>query len=217
MKILRYFSLTFVFSALLIASCTNSESTNPTIEPPTEEQIDTISLADEKPADTTEIKEDVNPVKNTSTKQVNVKKVTAEKQAKESSENQVEVKKETVKKTETLKTDTYNFIIANTGKQVADDFKGDLMTSAAEEVYIEKKGKCGNEDCGKKIILVNMNQNKMIETTVQINWKENDKKFSKKRSYKLRESQKLEIGCSSKCNENKTTIKWQIIGAVYSD
>ena len=205
MKIINHFSLTFILSALLITSCINVETTDSTLDTPIEEQIDTIPMEDDKAE------------KANSTNQVNANSETKSKPVKETSENPDPLKKETVKKNQPVKTKTYNFIVADAGKQVADDFKGDLMTDAATEVYIEKKGKCGNEDCGKKINLVNMNEYKSIEVAVQISWKENDKKIIKKRSYNLNSSQKLEIGCSSKCTENKTTIKWQIIGAVYSD
>lgn len=217
MRILKIFYSLFIVYALIFSSCSSSETNETTTESLTEEQVDTITSADEEPVKIDEENVDDKPVENKTGNQDKAKKKTAQKTAEEPSKNQDQVKTETIKKSEPVKTTNYNFIIANEGKQVADDFKGDLMTSAAEEVYIEKKGKCGFEDCGKKIILVNMNQNKMIKTTVQINWKENDKKNSKKRSYILKESQKLEIGCSSKCDENNTTIKWQIIGALYSD
>ena len=205
MKIINHFSLTFILSALLITSCINVETTDSTLDTPIEEQIDTIPMEDDKAE------------KANSTNQVNANSETTNKPVEETSENPDPVKKETVKKTQPVKTKTYNFIVAGAGKQVADDFKGDLMTNAATEIYIEKKGSCGNEDCGKKITLVNMNEYKSIEVAVQISWKENDKKIIKKRSYNLKSSQKLEIGCSSMCDTEKTKIKWSIIGAVYSD
>jgi len=217
MKNLNYFSLTFIFSALLITSCTNTETNDSTLDTPIEEQIDTIPMEDDKQTIIMEDKNDDKAGKANSTNQVNANSETTNKPVKESSENPDPVKKETVKKPQPVKTKTYNFIVAGAGKQVEDDFKGDLMTDAATEVYIEKKGKCGNEDCGKKINLVNMNEYKSIEVAVQISWKENDKKIIKKRSYNLKSSQKLEIGCSSNCDAGETTIKWSIIGATYSN
>lgn len=134
-----------------------------------------------------------------------------------SSEKTAQTKKETTKKTEPNKVNNYRFINADKGVPVSDDFKGDLMTTAAAEVSLEKKDKCGNNDCGKKIILVNMNPDKSIEVSVEIIWKENEIKIKKKRSYKLKESQKLAVGCSSMCDTEMTKIKWNIIGAVYSN
>ena len=224
MKTLNLFSSAMVFLVFLFIGCSNSETGKTTTESTTEEQIDTLQSADEKAAKIDREKDDEKPVKKETKNQVIVRKKTTENSVQKPSENPDNISKETTKIDSELteepkpkKADNYSFIIANEGKQVADDFKGDLMTTATEEVYIEKKGKCGNEDCGKKIILVNMNQDKSIEITIRINWKENDKKISKKRSYKLNESQKLEIGCSSKCDENKTPVKWQIIGAIYAE
>lgn len=217
MKPLNIFYTTIIFLILLFSSCSNSDTSEATTEKANEEQMDTIPQTNEVPTKIEEEQVDEKQVAKPAEEQVNIKKNTTQKPVEAPSENQDQVKKKTVAKTAPVKTDTYNFIITDVGKQVPDDFKGDLMTSAAEEVYIEKKGKCGSEDCGKKIILVNMNQDKSIEITVGINWKENDEKINKKRSYRLKESQKLEIGCSSKCDENNTTIKWQIIGAFYAN
>jgi len=216
MKILKIIYSLFIVSALIFSSCSSSETNNTSTESSTEGQVDTIPFTDEEPVKVDEENVDDKPVENKTGNQVKAKKKTTKKTVEESSENQDQVKIETVKKSEPAKTTTYDFIVANEGKQIADDFKGDLMTSAAEEVYIEKKGKCNNEDCGKKIILVNMNQKKSIDVAVQISWKENDNKISKKRSYNLKSSQKLEIGCSSKCDVDNFTIKWNIIGATYS-
>jgi len=196
MKILRFFSLTTI-SVLIITGCTNTETSDSTLGAPIEEQIDTIPMED---------KNDEKANKSTSTNQVNADNETSNKP----------IKKETVNKPQPVKTKTYSFIVADAGKQVADDFKGDLMTTAATEVYIEKKGKCGFGDCGKEIVIVNANPDKSIEATVQISWKENDGKVIKKRRYILKGNQKMEIGCSSMCDTEGTKIKWSIIGAVYN-
>ena len=227
MKILNIFSLTFIFLLLLTLGCSNSETSDTTTDSTeeqidtttdsTEEQIDTLQSKDEKAVKADQEKHDEKSVNKETKNTVVVQKKTTEKPVQKPSESPEKVDKETKEESNPKKEDNYNFIITNEGKQVADNFKGDLMTFAAEEVYIEKKGKCGNEDCGKKIILVNMNQEKSIEIIIGINWKENDTKISKKRSYRLKESQKLEIGCSSMCNENKTAVKWQIIGAIYAN
>lgn len=216
MKFFKIFYSLFIVSALIFSSCSGSETNDTSTESSTEGQVDTIPFTDDEPAKIDEENVDDKPVENKTGNQVKTKKKTTKKTVENPSENQEKVKIETVKKSEPAKTTTYNFIIATEGKQISDDFKGDLMTSAAEEVYIEKKGKCGNEDCGKKIILVNMNQDKSIDVAVQISWKENDNKINKKRSYNLKSSQKLEIGCSSKCDVDNFTIKWNIIGATYS-
>lgn len=217
MKILKIFYSLFIVSALIFSSCSGSETNDTSTEKSTEEQIDTISLTDEIPDKVEEDKNDEKPIKKSSGKPDQTKKEATQKPIDEPSDDQDQIKKESAKKPETVKANNYSFIIADKGVPVSDNFKGDLMTSASEEVYIEKKGKCSNEDCGKKIVLVNMNQDKSIEITVGIVWKENDKKINKKRRYKLNKGQKLEVGCSSRCDENNTPVKWQIIGALYSD
>jgi hypothetical protein len=220
---MKIFHIAFILSTLLIISCTNTETTDSTLGSPTEEKINSIPLTDsipltnEKTAETTEVKDGEKPVKKKPENQVIVKKETSEKPVKETSDSQDPEKEETVKKPQPVKTKTFSFIFTDVGKQVADDYKGDLMTNAATEVYLEKKGVCENEDCGKKIIAVNMNKNKSIEVVVLIGWKENDEKINKKRSYNLKSSQKIEIGCSLKCDAANTNIKWNIIGATYID
>jgi hypothetical protein len=216
MKFLNSFALAIVFSSLLIIGCTNSETNISTSEPETEKQIDTISSNDEAEDTIMTEKKDEKPGKKAPKNQVTVKNKTTKEPIKESTEKKDQTIVKTTANTESKASETYKFINANAGKQVEDDFKGDLMTLAAEEIYIEKKGKCADEYCGKKIILVNMNQNKSIDATVQISWKVNDKKNNKKRSYILNSSQKLEIGCSSLCDVDNTSVKWNIIGATYS-
>lgn len=215
MKFLNAFSLVLIISVFIFSSCTSSETQETSTESITIEPYDTISSANEMPDNKVEEKDDEIPIDKTPVNQGQLKKEITQKQDEDSSEDQI--KKETTDKPESVKADIYDFIITNAGKDIADDFKGDLMTLAAEEVYIDKKGKCGTDDCGKKIILVNANPDKSIDVSVEINWKSNDKKINKKRNYKIKGGQKMEIGCSSMCNTEKTKIKWSIIGAVYSE
>lgn len=217
MKFLNSFSLAIVFSALLIIGCTNSETNNSTSEPETEKLIDTISSNDAiEDTIVTEKKIDT-PVKKVPSNQVSAKNETTKEPIEETSANTDQSKEKTIASNESRSSENYEFINADKGKKVEDDFKGDLMTTAAEEIYIERKGKCVNESCGKKIILVNLNKAKSIDAVIQISWKENDKKIEQRRRYNLKTDQKLEIGCSSLCNTENTKVRWNIIGATYSN
>lgn len=217
MKILRLFSALFIISAISFLSCTNSESVEKSTESTTLEPIDTMHSTSEDLEIKVEEKSNDNPADQPLVNQKQTKNKTTQETVNESSEEHEKVKKVTIEKSESINVENYDFINSFLGEKIADDFKGDLMTIAAGEVYIERKGKCGNEDCGKKIILVNANPVKSIDISVEIVWKKNNKKTSEKRNYKIKKSQKLAVGCSSMCDLDNTKIKWNIIGAVYAE
>jgi hypothetical protein len=107
------------------------------------------------------------------------------------------------------------FINTNLGQKMKPDQKGELNSLASEDVYLERKGVCLTDACGKKVELVNLNEQKSIEVLVQITWKEGSSKQLEMRKYILQKDSRQWIGCTKSCEDENVEIKWSLVGAVY--
>ena len=225
---MKIFHLLFSFlliSILFMYSCANEET-----ESNETKSLDSLMIYD---IDTTQLTVDTVSIH----EEIDKKEITHEEIHHENAEKTVEqtktvievdktvttIKEETDVKeeipAETVKTtwiDKGLIINSDEGMKVTKDAPGELLGDAPSEIALVRSGECGGTDCGKIVHLQNYNSEKTIEVLVQIEWKENDEKVKKKRSYFLDAEEKVEIGCSKKCiNDDKITIKWKIIGARY--
>lgn len=217
-------AISFLFTAILFTFSCNNEEHDISNEQPLDTlqniEVDTFNIdidtsasitIDEKVTKTeTEVKKVAPKVKE---KEVAVKTDTSSVNTEES----IEVIKEKKEVEDELSWEEKGLIINNKqGKEVENNLKGNLLSDAAAEVTIIKGSPCGGENCGKIIHIQNYNSDKNIEVLIEINWKEDGVKAKKKRSYLVSAGDKVEIGCSKKCNDDEVIVfKWKIIGANY--
>lgn len=206
MKIVKNLLLISVVMLSSCNSCTNEPEEQPITEPEVIEEPIEVDVIEDKPLDqATEVPDEIPSKINSDSK---VEKVEPKPKVEEKT-------KEAPAKQKEEKTAKSTFVKA-IGEVLPTDYKLDLTTFAAEDIYITKEGECG-EHCGKGVYLVNSNSEKTVETGVLIQWKINKEKNRKEMLYNVKSGEKLLIGCTQNCTEKEVNIKWKITSAKYKD